>query len=114
MSVMLCAIYTVSTIKYNTRLCEILWSIVALQEPNLVHKNFSLCYPNTANFITMDEKVMKIYCLEIGWFRTPIRAKAQDTRANPNSWETNLVRKRWDIGLLREPRDYDDDDVHCI
>src|SRR6218665_773863 len=32
---------------------------------------------------------------------TPIRAKAQDTRANPNSWETHLVRKRWDIGLLR-------------
>src|SRR6218665_2468377 len=22
-------------------------------------------------------------------------------RANPNSWETHLVRKRWDIGLLR-------------
>src|SRR6218665_82650 len=32
---------------------------------------------------------------------TPIRAKAQDTRANPNNWETHLVRKRWDIGLLR-------------
>src|SRR6218665_2202695 len=32
---------------------------------------------------------------------TPIRAKAQDTRANPNSWETHLVRKSWDIGLLR-------------
>src|SRR6218665_3363931 len=32
---------------------------------------------------------------------TPIRAKAQDSRANPNSWETHLVRKRWDIGLLR-------------
>src|SRR6218665_969570 len=32
---------------------------------------------------------------------TPIRAKAQDTRANHNSWETHLVRKRWDIGLLR-------------
>src|SRR6218665_2662588 len=32
---------------------------------------------------------------------TPIRAKAQDTRANPKSWETHLVRKRWDIGLLR-------------
>src|SRR6218665_1031722 len=32
---------------------------------------------------------------------TPIRAKAQDTRANPNSWETHLVRKRWEIGLLR-------------
>src|SRR6218665_2535660 len=32
---------------------------------------------------------------------TPIRAKAQDTRASPNSWETHLVRKRWDIGLLR-------------
>ena len=32
---------------------------------------------------------------------TPIWAKAQDTRANPNSWETHLVRKRWDIGLLR-------------
>src|SRR6218665_1876190 len=27
--------------------------------------------------------------------------KAQDTRANTNSWETHLVRKRWDIGLLR-------------
>src|SRR6218665_1763506 len=36
---------------------------------------------------------------EGGWTR--IRAKAQDTRANPNSWETHLVRKRWDIGLLR-------------
>src|SRR6218665_3773270 len=32
---------------------------------------------------------------------TPIRAEAQDTKANPNSWETHLVRKRWDIGLLR-------------
>src|SRR6218665_135841 len=32
---------------------------------------------------------------------TPIPAKAQDTRANPNSWETHLVRKRWDIVLLR-------------
>src|SRR6218665_289597 len=32
---------------------------------------------------------------------TPIRAKAQDTRANPNSRETHLVRKRWDIGHLR-------------
>src|SRR6218665_3706179 len=32
---------------------------------------------------------------------TPIQAKEQDTRANPNSWETHLVRKRWDIGLLR-------------
>src|SRR6218665_186988 len=32
---------------------------------------------------------------------TPIRAKAQDTKANPNSWGTHLVRKRWDIGLLR-------------
>src|SRR6218665_245359 len=32
---------------------------------------------------------------------TPIRVKAQDTRANPNSWETHLVRKRLDIGLLR-------------
>src|SRR6218665_1833979 len=32
---------------------------------------------------------------------TPIRAKAQDTKDNPNSWETHLVRKRWDIGLLR-------------
>src|SRR6218665_1372373 len=29
--------------------------------------------------------------------KTPIRAKA---RANPNSWETHLARKRWDIGLL--------------
>jgi len=27
---------------------------------------------------------------------TPIRAKAQDTRANPDSWETHLVRKRWE------------------
>ena len=38
---------------------------------------------------------------------------AQDTRANLNSWETHLVRKRWDIGLLPsygiEPRVYDDD-----
>src|SRR6218665_3901571 len=32
---------------------------------------------------------------------TPIRAKAQDTKANSNSWKTHLVRKRWDIGLLR-------------
>ena len=32
---------------------------------------------------------------------TPIRAKAQDTIANPNSWETDLVRKRQDIGLIR-------------
>src|SRR6218665_252093 len=32
---------------------------------------------------------------------TPIRAKAQNTRTNPNSWETHLVRKIWDIGLLR-------------
>jgi len=32
---------------------------------------------------------------------TPIRAKAQVTRANLNSWETHLVRKKWDIGLLR-------------
>src|SRR6218665_2018398 len=32
---------------------------------------------------------------------TSIRAKAQDTRTNPNSWETHLVRKIWDIGLLR-------------
>src|SRR6218665_1285236 len=32
---------------------------------------------------------------------TPIRANAQDTRVNPNGWETHLVRKRWDIGLLR-------------
>src|SRR6218665_840352 len=32
---------------------------------------------------------------------TPIWAKAQDTTANPNSWETHLVRKIWDIGLLR-------------
>src|SRR6218665_3599807 len=31
----------------------------------------------------------------------PIWVKAQDTRANPNSWETHLVRKRWDIRLLR-------------
>src|SRR6218665_2423935 len=35
---------------------------------------------------------------------SPIRAKAQDTIANPNSWETHLVRQRWDIarhiGLL--------------
>ena len=43
---------------------------------------------------------------------TPIRAKAQDTRANPNSWETHLVRKRWGhwtpTGI--EPTDYDEDD----
>src|SRR6218665_3269036 len=32
---------------------------------------------------------------------TLIRVKAQDTIANPNCWETHLVRKRWDIGLLR-------------
>src|SRR6218665_1555409 len=30
--------------------------------------------------------------------RTPV------TRANPNSWETHLVRKRWDIGPLRALR----------
>src|SRR6218665_872670 len=30
-------------------------------------------------------------------------------RANPNSWETHLVRKRWDIGLV-EPKNFDDDD----
>ena len=30
------------------------------------------------------------------WRWTPTRAKAQDTRANPNSWETHLVRKRWE------------------
>ena len=35
------------------------------------------------------------------WRWTPKRAKAQDTRANPNSGETYLVRKRWNIGLLR-------------
>ena len=27
--------------------------------------------------------------------------KAEDTRANSNSWETHLVRKSWAIGLLR-------------
>src|SRR6218665_3528491 len=33
---------------------------------------------------------------------TPTRAKALlDTRDSPNSLETHLVRKRWDIGLLR-------------
>src|SRR6218665_2122669 len=32
---------------------------------------------------------------------TPIPAKAQDTKANLNSWGTHLVRKRWDIGLIR-------------
>ena len=32
---------------------------------------------------------------------TPIRAKTQVTRANPNSWKTHVVRKRWDIGLLQ-------------
>src|SRR6218665_3396294 len=39
-----------------------------------------------------------------GRWNTSIRAKAQDTRvtrANTNSWETHLVRKRRDIGLLR-------------
>src|SRR6218665_2366727 len=42
---------------------------------------------------------------------TPIRAKAQDTRANPNSWETHLVRKRRALDSYGiEPRDYDDDD----
>src|SRR6218665_2679192 len=51
---------------------------------------------------------------EVRW--TPIRAKAQDTRANPNRWETHLVRKRWDIGLLRalSYTDYDDDDDDYI
>ena len=46
---------------------------------------------------------------------TPIRAKAQDTRANPNSWETHLVRKRcgaldsyghWAYGLWWWFREY--------
>src|SRR6218665_3213529 len=43
---------------------------------------------------------------------TPTWVKAQDTRANPNSWDTHLVTKRWDIGLLWgvEHRDYDDDE----
>src|SRR6218665_1444033 len=31
---------------------------------------------------------------------TPIWAKVQDTRANSNSWEIHLARKRWDIGLI--------------
>src|SRR6218665_416837 len=35
---------------------------------------------------------------------TPIRVKFIDTRANPNSWEAHLVRKRWDIGPLRALR----------
>src|SRR6218665_3403294 len=35
------------------------------------------------------------------WRWTPLRAKAQDTRANHKSWKTHLVRKRWDIGLLQ-------------
>src|SRR6218665_644568 len=35
---------------------------------------------------------------------TPTRSKAQDTRASPNTLETHLVRKRWDIGLLRALR----------
>src|SRR6218665_487182 len=42
---------------------------------------------------------------------TPIQAKAQDTRANPNSWETHLVRKRWYIPWTPtgiEPTDYDE------
>ena len=43
---------------------------------------------------------------------TPIRAKAQDTSANPNSWETHLVRKRWDIATGVEPKDYDDDYIY--
>ena len=30
-----------------------------------------------------------------------MRAKAQDTRANPNGWVTHLVMKIWDIGHLR-------------
>src|SRR6218665_3061951 len=32
---------------------------------------------------------------------TPTRAKAQDTRASPNSLETHIVRKLWGIGHLR-------------
>ena len=32
---------------------------------------------------------------------TPTRAKAQDTRASPNSLEAHLVRKRGDIGPLQ-------------
>jgi len=34
--------------------------------------NFSLCYPYPANSFIIDETVMKIYCLEIGWFRNQV------------------------------------------
>src|SRR6218665_345224 len=43
---------------------------------------------------------------------TPIRAKAQDTRANPSSWETHPSEEEvghWTPTGI-EPKDYDDDD----
>src|SRR6218665_1489205 len=44
---------------------------------------------------------------------TPIRAKAQDTRANPNSWELNSPSEEemghWTPTGI-EPTDYDDND----
>ena len=49
---------------------------------------------------------------------TPILAKAQDTRANPNSWETHLVSSEEDMGHWTprgiEPTDYDDDDSEVV
>ena len=40
---------------------------------------------------------------------TPTRAKAQDTRASPNSLETHLVRKWEDIGHIRVLRPWMDE-----
>ena len=34
--------------------------------------NFSPCYPYSANIAKIDETVMKIYCLEIGWFKNQV------------------------------------------
>jgi len=56
-----------------------------------------------------------------GWRRegqwTPIRAKAQETSANPNSWETHLYSEEetghWTPTGV-EPKDYDDDDDELI
>jgi len=35
----------------------------------------TLCYPYPANIIKIDETVMKIYYLEIGWFRNQVTKK---------------------------------------
>src|SRR6218665_763461 len=78
--------------------------LMGLARPlNVIKSNY-----NFAGFICMSKRNIKSvgesYLRTFIFFdtlMTPIRAKAQDTRANPNSWETHLVRKRWDIGLLR-------------